>query len=237
MAEVKVCLVTGATGPIGQNIVAELVAANHKVIALGDPSDAFSPDILMKRQIKVTTALPVKAALFKKNDVQFCFGDVSDISFLASIFSTADKNDVKIEYVCHLAANKAIQKSAPSAYHPEFSATANVLEVVRAYYQAHKESFKCFFYAAENNSKSEKIETMLAKLKEKDSLPSVVFKDDNAPVGAGYKGQTSLAKLYRVLTPFGISNTWNAEADDDNYTRRIIRAIRKMMENSENTSI
>lgn len=230
MAEVKVCLVTGAASSIGQQIVAELVANKHKVIALGDPEDAFSPDILMKRQIKVTTALPVTASLFKKNNVQFCFGDVSDISFLASVFTAADKNDIKIEYVFHLSASKTIQKSAPAAYHPEFSATANVLEVVRAYHQAHKESFKGFFYASENSSKSEKIKNMLEKLKQKENLPSEVFSDENAPLGAGYKGQTPLAALYRVLTPMGLTNVWNSAVDEDNYVHRIIRAIHKMLE-------
>ena len=91
MAEVKVCLVTGAASLIGQHIVAELVAAKHKVIALGDPNDTFMPDVLTKRRVKINTALPVTAASFKKHDVQFCFGDISDISFLASFFRRSAK--------------------------------------------------------------------------------------------------------------------------------------------------
>lgn len=234
MAEVKVCVVTGAASLIGQHIVAELVAAKHKVIALGDPADTFMPDVLTKRRIKINTALPVTAASFKKHDVQFCFGDISDISFLASVFSGAVQNEIKLEYVFHLSANKAIQKSAPAAYHPEFIATANVLEVVRAYWQEHKETFKGFFYAAENNAKSGKVETMLNKLQEKDGFPSVVFKDDNLPVGSGYKGRTSLASLYRVLTPFSVSCKWESTDNEDGYINRITRAVTRLLETSEN---
>ena len=230
MAGVKVCLVTGAASLIGQHIVAELVTAKHKVIALGDPADTFMPDVLTKRRIKINTALPVTAASFKKHDVQFCFGDVGDISFFASLFSGAAQNEIELEYVFHLSANKAIQKSAPAAYHPEFIATANVLEVVRAYWQGHKATFKDFFYAAENNAKSGKIETMLNKLQEKDGFPSVVFKDDNLPVGSGYKGRTSLASLYRVLTPFSVSCKWESADNEDGYINRITRAVTRLLE-------
>lgn len=233
MAEVKVCLVTGAASLIGQHIVAELVAQKHKVIALGDPSDTFIPDVLTKRRIKINTALPVTAASFKKHDVQFCFGDISDISFLASVFSAAVQNEIKLEYVFHLAANKAIQKSAPAAYHPEFIATANVLEVVRAYWQEHKKTFKGFFYAAENNAKSGKIETMLNKLYEKDNFPVEIFKDENQTLGAGYKGRTSLASLYRVLTPFAVSNKWESKDNEDCYISHITRAVNRLFETAK----
>lgn len=230
MAEVKVCLVTGAASLIGQHIVAELASAGHKVIALGDPADTFMPDVLTKRRIKVTTALPVTAASFKKNNVQFCFGDISDISFLASVFSSVAQHDIVIEYVFHLSANAAIQKSSPAAYHPEFIASANVIEVVRAYWQGHKESFKGFFYAAENNAKSGKVETMLKGMQKKDDFPVEIFKDEDAPVGAGYKGRTSLASLYRVLTPFAVSNKWESADDtEDHYINRITRAVNKFI--------
>lgn len=233
MAEIKVCLVTGATSLIGQHIVAELVASKHKVIALGDPTDMFMPDVLTKRRIKINTALPVTAASFKKHSVQFCFGDVRDISFLASIFSGFAQNNIVVEYVFHLSANKAIQKSSPQSYHPEFIASANVLEVVRAYWQGHKDTFKGFFYAAENNAKSGKVETMLNKLKQKDNFPSVVFKDETTPLGAGYKGRTSLASLYRVLTPFAVSCKWESRDTEDNYISRITRAVNRLIETSE----
>ncbi len=233
MAEVKVCVVTGATSLIGQHIVAELVATKHKVIALGDPADTFTPDVLKKRRIKINTALPITTASFKKHDVQPCFGDIGDISFLASVFSGAVQNEIKLEYVFHLSANRTIQKTTPASYHPEFIATANVLEVARAYWQEHKETFKGFFYAAENNAKASKVETMLNKLKEKDNFPSIVFKDENLPLGAGYKGRTSLASLYRVLTPFAISNSWKSKDTEDNYINHITRAVKHLFETPE----
>jgi len=230
MAEVKVCLVTGAASLIGQHIVAELAGAGHKVIALGDPADTFMPDVLTKRRIKVTTVLPITAASFKRHNVQFCFGDISDISFLASVFSGVAQNDIAIEYVFHLSANAAIQKSSPAAYHPEFIASANIIEVVRAYWQGHKESFKGFFYAAENNAKSGKVETMLKGMQKKDDFPVEIFKDEDVPVGAGYKGRTSLASLYRVLTPFAVSNKWESADDtEDHYINRITRAVNKLI--------
>lgn len=233
MAKVKVCVVTGAASLIGQHIVAELVAAKHKVIALGDPADTFMPDVLTKRKIKINTALPVTASSFKKHDVQFCFGDIEDISFLATVFSGVVQNEIELEYVFHLSANEVIQKTSPAAYHPEFIATANVLEVVRAYWQEHKETFKGFFYAAENNTKSGKVEAMLNKMHEKDGFPAIVFKDDNVPVGAGYKGRTSLASLYRVLTPFAISNKWESTDTEDNYVNRITRAVTRLLDTAE----
>ena len=47
----KVCLITGATGFIGQNIVAELVANNYKIIALGKPDESYCSTILNENNI------------------------------------------------------------------------------------------------------------------------------------------------------------------------------------------
>lgn len=102
--EQKVCLITGATGFVGQYILNELIASGRKVLALGDSEDAFSPLAANNRLIKATSALPISAAAFKEHNVQFCFGDIADISFLASIFNTAAKNGIEIEFVLHLAA-------------------------------------------------------------------------------------------------------------------------------------
>lgn len=38
--EQKVCLITGATGFVGQYILNELIASGRKVLALGDSEDA-----------------------------------------------------------------------------------------------------------------------------------------------------------------------------------------------------
>ncbi len=236
MAGMKVCLITGAAGEIGQQLAAELVAAGRKVIALGEPEDSFRLDVLQKREISVTTALPVTTALFKKHDVQFCFGDISDISFLASVFSNAVQNNLEIEFVFHLSANRSIQKSSPAAYHPGYIATANVLEVVRAYWQSHQKTFKGFFYTAESDRKSDaKTEAMLNRLKEKEGFPAVIFSDETAPVGSGYKGKTALASLYRVITPFTSSLSWKNESEtENNYIRRLLHAVRKELEKADN---
>lgn len=233
MAE-KVCLITGAAGTIGQHLVAELVAQKHKVIALGDPADTFSPDILQKKRIRVTTALPITSASFKKHDVQFCFGDIGDISFLASIFSTASANGIEIEYFFHLSANATIQKTSPFAYFPAFSATANVLEVVTAYWQSHKKQFKGFFYVAENGKKSSaKIEETINRLSENKGFPATVYKEMEKTVGAGYKGATKLSSLYRVMTPFATPIQWDTPKEDDKANiRRLIRSIRQFMEDN-----
>lgn len=79
--EQKVCLITGATGFVGQYILNELIASGRKVLALGDSEDAFSPLAANNRLIKATSALPISAAAFKEHNVQFCFGDIADISF------------------------------------------------------------------------------------------------------------------------------------------------------------
>lgn len=234
MAGRKICLVTGAAGVVGQQLAAELVNAGRKVIAVGEPEDAFRLDVLQKRDISVTTALPVTPELFKKHDVQFCFGDISDISFLASIFSNAVQNKLEIEYVFHLAANRAIQKTSPAAYHPEFAATANVLEVVRAYWQSHKETFKGFFFAADNDKTSAKTESMIVRLQEKDNFPALIFKDETAPVGSGYKGRTALASLYRVVTPFAISGKWESADTEDRFASRLLRAVNHLLDSSAN---
>lgn len=137
--EQKVCLITGATGFVGQYILNELIASGRKVLALGDSEDAFSPLAANNRLIKATSALPISAAAFKEHNVQFCFGDIADISFLASIFNTAAKNGIEIEFVLHLAAVRKGRRAVSS------DGTANLLEVCRAYWQSNPDTFKGFF--------------------------------------------------------------------------------------------
>lgn len=232
MKQQKVCLVTSAAGTVGQHILASLVAEGHKVLALGEATDMFSPDVLKKRNIRVTTALPATAESFEKHDVQFYFGDIGDISFLASIFATAEKNGIEIEYVFHLSANAMIQKSSPSAYHPDFGATANVIEVTRAYWQAHRDIFKKFFYVADKKAGS-KIESMIEKIMDKEGFPAEIYRDDNVKViGSGYKGQTSLSSLYRVVMPVGLKQVPQKQPEYDlsekGYIKRLLYAVKKV---------
>ena len=221
MAKQKVCLVTSAVATVGQHLISHLVAKGYKVLALGEVSDNFTPEVLLNRQIKITTALPISAKQFKQNDVQFCFGDMSDISFLASIFAAADKGDIEIEFLFHLSAHRVIQQSSPAAYHPDYGDTVNLLEVARAYWQAHQKTFKGFFYASEKGKRSSKqIEKLITKIKEKDNFPAVIYyASPVANIGSGYSGRTSLTSLYRVIMPFKLPDktplAWKKDADNE----------------------
>ena len=62
----KVCLVTGATGFIGQHMLAELAAAGRKVLALGKPEEVFCTAVLQDAGIRTAAAFPVSAAAFAK---------------------------------------------------------------------------------------------------------------------------------------------------------------------------
>ena len=235
MEKIKVCLVTGAGGRLGQHIVAKLVENNQKVIALAEADETFSPDILKTHHIKINTALPVTKASFSKHDVQFCFGDLSDISFIASIFASVDKTNIEVEYVFHLTANSLIQKATPLAYHPDFGDIVNVLEVARAYWQDHKDIFRNFFYPTDDSKQSTKIENMINKISDKYGFPVTIFKED-APIGAKYNGNTSISSLYRLVTPIKskiLDKYHNMPSpqmfDEKIYLKKIIRAIEELI--------
>lgn len=235
MAKEKVCMVTGAAGTVGQHLLTHLVSQGHKVLAIGETADSFTPEVLNNRRIKVTTALPISSEQLKKHDIQFCFGDMGDISFWASVFAAADKGNVEIEFLFHLSANALIQKHSPAAYHPEYGAAVNLLEVARAYWQSHKNTFKGLFYAADTGKKTSKqIEQLIKKIREKDGFPAVVYQTSPvAMIGSGYNGNTSFSALYRVLSPFKSPTNqlaWKKEADDElSYIAGLKRAADKVL--------
>ena len=184
MAEnIKVCLVTGVSGFIGQHILASLVATGHKVLALGDATEEFSPSILAEQNIKITTALPISSQSFKHNDVQYCFGDIADISFVASIFATAENRGIDIEFVLHLAccSDHKINKLKNAQINlNNYNGTANILETAHAYWQDHDNVLKGFFLASDyQNSTPEATDTAVKKLihnvTDKDGFPTVIF--------------------------------------------------------------
>ena len=233
----KVCLITGAAGTVGQHLVAGLVALGYKVLALGEATDTFAPEILQNRNIRITTALPISAEQFKKHDVQFCFGNISDISFLASVFTAADKGDVDISFLFHLSANELIQKHSPNAYHPDYGDTVNMLEVARAYWQGHKKIFKGFFYAADTGKRAaQQIEKLIKKTCEKDNFPAVIYHAIPVQnIGSGYTGRTALTSLYRFVSPVPApqlpkSMSWKKEADSElAYIACLKRAAEKVL--------
>ena len=237
MPKQKVCLVTGAGGTVGQHLVANLVVNGYKVIALGEAVDTFTPDILQNRRIKITTALPISSEMLKKYDVQFCFGDISDISFLASVFNAADIADIEVELVFYLSAHKLIQKNSPGAYHPNFAASANVLEVALAYWQSHKKTFKGFFYAAENGNRTVKqVDKLIKKIQDKEGFPAVIYQSETlSNIAGGYKGRTSLSSLYRFISPVKTPvippyMSWKTEADSElSYIAGLKRAADKII--------
>ena len=124
-----------------------------------------------------------------------------------------------------------IQKSSPAAYHPDFGASANIIEVSRAYWQAHKDVFKRFFYVADSKNGS-KIETMIEKIMNKEPFPAIIYRDENANViGSGYKGKTELSSLYRVVMPVGIKQMPQKQPEYDlsekSYIKRLLYAVKK----------
>lgn len=237
MAKETVCLVTGAAGTVGQHLVADLVSQGYKVIALGEVFEKFSPEVLKNRNIKITTALPISAKQLKKYDVQFCFGDISDISFLASVFTAADLGDVNIEFLFHLSAHQLIQKNSPEAYHPKYGDTVNVFEVAKAYWQSHKDIFKGLFYASDSRNKSaDKIEKKIKEFAEKNNFPAVIYNDQPViNIGKGYTGTTSLSSLYRFVSPvktpmMPTQMAWKKEADNQlSYIAGLKRAAEKVL--------
>ena len=237
MKKQKLCLVTGAGGKIRQKVLANLVSKGKKVLALAEPDDVFSPSVLKTHNIRINTALPVTNKSFAKHDVQFCFGDLSDISYLASIFSSADSNDIEIEYVIHLSANKEIQKTSPHAYHPDFGDTVNLLEVARAYWQANKSAFKGFFFASDSSSKGDnKIVQMLQKIADKNEFPIEIYKPESSAIGENYTGQTSLSRLYRFISPLKTVKTPKIEPKskkdiEKKYVASLLGAISNLIEN------
>ncbi len=238
MEKVKVCVVTGAAGQIGQKVLLSLVKSGKKVLALGEIEDVFTPSVLNTHHIKINTALPVTNKSFAKHDVQFCFGDLSDISFLASIFSSADNNNIEIEYVIHLSANKEIQKTSPKAYHPAFSDTVNLIEVTRAYWQANSDVFKGFFFASDSSNKgNDSIVKMLKNVADKHNFPVEIYANDELkPIGKDYMGKTPLSSLYRFITPFktlpfSIKETKSTKSSTpQKYINSLIASITHMLE-------
>lgn len=232
----KVCLVTGAAGLVGQRVILSLVQENKKVLALGEPDDVFAPSVLKTNRIPINTSLPVTPKSFKKYDVQFCFGDLSDISFLASIFSSAQTNNIEIEYVIHLTANKDIQASSPKAYHPDFGDTVNLLEVTRAYWQSHQDVFKGFFFAKDTNSQdSQKIEKMMQSISEKSGFPIEVYSSQKEQeIGSAYNGKTPISLLYRFITPIKhnltLKNNSNMQVANKKQSSSLLGAIKHFIE-------
>lgn len=147
----KVCLITGATGFIGQNLVSELVAGGRKVIALGKANEKYCSSVLNDKPLKISTTPFLTPNTFLQNDVQFSFGDIADESFIQNVFSEIIKNGFEIEYVIHLAACATIQQAAQEekqTWRINYLGTENVLKQSLKYQKKYPTTFKSFFYAS-----------------------------------------------------------------------------------------
>ncbi len=148
---VKVCLVTGATGFIGQHIVSELVSAGHKVVALGKSKETYCPAIWQGNHIKIITSSSISDYLFNDNDVVLLSGEIADKPFVEKLFAQIEQGDCDLEYVLHFAACATIQlalKDEAKTWQTNYEGTQNILDVCLNYYRRHSDMFKGFFYAS-----------------------------------------------------------------------------------------
>lgn len=147
----KICLITGATGFIGQHLVTELVSEGYKIIALGCPEDTYCTAIFNDSKIKISTSLPLSSNVFDNNDIELIFGEIGNQKFVADLFQTIEKNNMEISFVLHLAACATIQQALANAektWHTNYNGTVNMLEESVKYHQKYPHVFKGFFYAS-----------------------------------------------------------------------------------------
>lgn len=147
----KICLITGATGFIGQHLVAELVTNGRKIIALGKANENYCPVVLTESHIKISPTPTLKPDTFLKNDVQLYFGEISDKSFIKKVFAEIAENNMEIEYVIHLAACATIQEAAKETektWKTNYEGTDNLLNQCLGYQKQYPSVFKSFFYAS-----------------------------------------------------------------------------------------
>lgn len=147
----KVCLITGATGFIGQHLVSELVADGRKIVALGKTGEEYCTSVLNSQLIKISTAPALTPNTFEQNDVQLYFGDISEETFIQTVFGDIIKNNMEIEYVIHLAACATIQQAALQAsqtWKTNYQGTQNILNQCLKYQKKYPTTFKSFFYAS-----------------------------------------------------------------------------------------
>lgn len=151
MLMTKICLITGATGFIGQHLVSELVAHDRKIVALGQTDEKYCSAVLTDHRINISTNPALTPDTFLYNDVQLYFGDISNEAFIKKVFAEITKNHMEIEYVIHLAACATIQQAAKEAektWKTNYEGTENLLNQCLLYQKQFPKVFKSFFYAS-----------------------------------------------------------------------------------------
>lgn len=148
---IKACLVTGATGFIGQHLVSELITSGRKVIALGKDDEKCCFSVLKESPAKISMASVMTKDTFLKNNVQLYFGEISDSFFIKKVFTELTENNIELEYVIHLAACATIQQAAKEAektWKTNYEGTNNILNQCFMYQKQHPAVFKSFFHAS-----------------------------------------------------------------------------------------
>jgi len=147
----KICLITGATGFIGQHIIGELVAKGYKIIGIDRPDNLYCAAVLKDNQVRMALNVALDMKTFEKSDMILRFGDVADQKFMQNLFMEAEKNHIEINYVLHFAACATIQqalKEAEKTWQTNYHGTVNTLDCAVNYQLKHPETFYGFFYAS-----------------------------------------------------------------------------------------
>ena len=215
----KVCLVTGATGFIGQHVVVNLVKNNHKVIALGEKNDCYCPIILSESNLKISSSPTISSSTFLDNDVQLLFGEISDEKFIKQIFDKADSNGIDIEFILHLAATATIQqalKEKERTWKTNYEGTKNIVKHSLKYQKKSLNKLKGFFYASTDKVYGE---GSLNTYNEKDILKPLPYPYDLSKAKAD-KFIRKIAKIYSF--PAIIYRFCNVYGPGDYHKSRII---------------
>ncbi|MBQ2885748.1 MAG: NAD(P)-dependent oxidoreductase [Alphaproteobacteria bacterium] len=223
----KVCLITGATGFIGQNIVAELISQKYKIIAISKPDEQYCPTIINENNIKINTMPNINKDIVKDYDMQLVFGDVSDKRFIEKLFKDIEKQNIEIEFVLHLAACATIQQAIQKeqeAWKTNFNGTENILKSSLQYQKKFPNKFKGFFYASTDKVYGEgshqtyqetdklkplpypydqskaKADELVRKIAKENNFPAVIYRFCNV-YGPGdyHKSRIIPGTLYRLI--------------------------------------
>lgn len=223
----KICLVTGATGFIGQHIVAGLVSQGYKVIALGKPETAYHSLLWQDYNIK-TAALQLKTPYdWQSADVLLGMGDITDTNYWKQLFADIIQQNLPLTFVLHLAACATIQQALldeKETWRVNYLGTKNILQHTLTYWQKNKTVFKGFFYAStdkvygegkkESYSETDKLtplaypydlskakaDTTIRHLAKQYNFPAVVYRFCNVYGPADYhQSRIVPGTLYRLI--------------------------------------
>lgn len=223
----KVCVVTGATGFIGQHILSELVANKYKVIGIGKSEEIFCPEILNENKVKYIIKSEIDGALLQYYDVEIILGEISDKQFVEQIFNTIARNNLAIEFILHFAACATIQKAREDeklTWKTNYDGTKNILINSLQYQKKSLNKIKGFFHASTDKVYGEgslqtyqeadelkplpypydmskaKADELVRKVAKENNFPAIIYRFCNV-YGPGdyHKSRIIPGTLYRLL--------------------------------------